>query len=117
MKVLIVDDNVMTRSLIKDLLTEMGHEVTGEAENGDEAVREFTSRRPDLVLLDLIMPGKNGLQVLEELKAIDPAPRVVMVTAVQQEVITRELMEKGAAGVLHKPFMYEELDALLKSLP
>jgi DNA-binding response OmpR family regulator len=117
MKVLIVDDNVMTRSLIKDLLTEMGHEVTGEAENGDEAVREFTARRPELVLLDLIMPGKNGLQVLEELKAIDPAPRVVMVTAVQQDVITKELLGKGAAGVLHKPFMYDELDALLKSLP
>lgn len=117
MKVLIVDDNVMTRSLIKDLLTEMGHEVTGEAENGDEAVREFTARRPELVLLDLIMPGKNGLQVLEELKTIDPAPKVVMVTAVQQDVISKELMEKGAAGVLHKPFMYDELDALLKSLP
>lgn len=117
MKVLIVDDNVMTRSLIKDLLLEMGHEVTGEAENGDEAVREFTARRPELVLLDLIMPGKNGLQVLEELKAIDPAPKVVMVTAVQQDVISKELLEKGATGVLHKPFMYDELDALLKSLP
>lgn len=117
MKVLIVDDNVMTRSMIKDLLTEMGHEVTGEAGDGEEAVTEFTARRPDLVLLDLIMPGKNGLQVLEELKAIDPAPRIVMVTAVQQDIISRELKEKGAAGVLHKPFMYNELDELLKNLP
>lgn len=117
MKVLIVDDNIMTRSMIKDLLTEMGHEVTGEAGDGDEAVREFTAHRPELVLLDLIMPGKNGLQVLEDLKAIDPTPRIVMVTAVQQDIISRELKEKGAAGVLHKPFMYDELETLLKNLP
>lgn len=116
MKVLVVDDNVMTRDLIKDLLTEMGHQVVGEAENGDQAVKLFSEQRPELVLLDLIMPGKNGIEVLGELKAIDPAAKVMMVTAVQQDIITRELLEKGAAGILHKPFMYDELEAALKLL-
>lgn len=114
MKILIVDDNILTRSMIKDLLTEMGHEITGEAETGDEAIEAYRQQKPELVLMDLIMPGKSGLEALQEIRAIDPAARVVMVTAVQQGPITGELMEKGATGILHKPFMYEELEALLK---
>ncbi len=117
MKVLIVDDNVMTRDLIKDLLTEMGHQVVGEAENGDEAIKIYTAQRPELVLLDLIMPGKNGLETLEGIKVIDPAAKVVMVTAVEQDILSRQLIGKGAIGVLHKPFMYAELEAVLKQVP
>lgn len=117
MKVLIVDDNVMTRDLIKDLLTEMGHQVVGEAENGDEAIKIYTAQRPELVLMDLIMPGKNGLETLEELKIIDPAAKVVMVTAVEQDILSQQLLGKGAIGVLHKPFMYAELEAVLKQIP
>lgn len=116
MKVMLVDDNVLTRSMIKDLLTEMGHQVVGEAGDGDEAVRVFKEAKPELVLLDLIMPGKTGMEALPELRAIDPAAKIVMVTAVQQEVISQELLDKGATGILHKPFMYDELEALLKTL-
>lgn len=116
MKVMLVDDNVLTRSMIKDLLTEMGHQVVAEAGDGEEAVRVFSEVRPELVLLDLIMPGKTGMEALPELRAIDPAAKIIMVTAVQQEVISQELLEKGATGILHKPFMYDELEALLKKL-
>lgn len=116
MKVLIVDDNVMTRDLIKDLLTEMGHQVVGEAENGDDAIKVYAAQRPELVLMDLIMPGKNGLETLEELRAMDPAARVVMVTAVEQDILSQQLIGKGAIGVLRKPFMYAELETLLKQL-
>jgi len=117
MKVLIVDDNVMTRDLIKDLLTEMGHQVVAEAENGDDAVKAYTAQRPELVLMDLIMPGKNGLEALAEIKAIDPAAKVVMVTAVEQDILSEQLMGKGAIGVLRKPFMYAELENILKQIP
>lgn len=114
MKVIVVDDNVMTRDMIKDLLVEMGHQVVGEADNGDEGVKIFAEKRPELVLLDLVMPGKTGLEALDEIIALDPAAKVVMVTAVQQDPISRQLLEKGAIAILHKPFMYEELDAVLK---
>lgn len=116
MKVLVVDDNVMTRSMIVDLLTEMGHQVVGQAGDGNEAVTVFKACKPELVLMDLIMPGKTGLEALPELKAADPTAKIVMVTAVQQEVITQELLQKGATGILHKPFMYDELEELLKRL-
>lgn len=114
MKIIMVDDNEITRDLMKTLLLQMGHEVLGEAENGNEAVKLFTQTRPDLVLLDLIMPGKTGLEVLEEIRAIDPAAKVVMVTAVQQDAITQNLLDKGAVAILNKPFSYAEFQEVLK---
>jgi len=116
MKVLLVDDNAMTRDMMKDLLTEMGHVVVGEAGDGAEAIKVFAETRPELVLLDMIMPIKTGLEALPELKAIDPSAKIVMVTAVQQETINQELMDKGATAILHKPFMYDELADLLKQV-
>ncbi|MDA8131789.1 MAG: response regulator [Elusimicrobia bacterium] len=116
MKILVVDDNLLTRSMIKDLLSEMGHEIVGEAENGDEAVRLFKELRPELTLLDMIMPGKSGLETLQEIKASDQAAKVVMVTAVQQESLSSQLLSSGAAAVLHKPFMYGDLEEVLKTL-
>ena len=116
MKVLIVDDNVLTRTMIKDVLLEMAHQVAGEAENGDEAIKLYKELSPDLVLLDLIMPGKTGLEVLEELRSINPVAKVVMVTAVQQDEISKQLFEKGATAILHKPFSYGEFEAVLKPL-
>lgn len=116
MKVLVVDDNVMTRDMIKDLLVEMGHQIVGEADNGNDAVKIFTETRPELVLMDLVMPGKSGLEALNEIIAIDPAAKVVMVTAVQQDPISRRLLETGAIAILHKPFMYEELETVLRQV-
>lgn len=116
MKVLIVDDNILTRDMIKDILQDMSHQVVGEAGNFDEAVKTFRELSPELVLLDLIMPGKTGLEVLEELKLINPAAKVIMVTAVQQDEINKKLFEKGAAAILHKPFSYDELEAVLKQV-
>ncbi len=114
MKVLVVDDNALIRSMVKDFLTDMGHEVVGEADNGNDAIKLFAATRPELVLLDLIMPGKNGIETLKEIKAIDRGARVVMVTAVQQDSVSKDLLSKGAAAILNKPFMYSELEALLK---
>lgn len=114
MKIMIVDDNLLTRSMIKDLLTEMGHQVPAEADNGNEAVKFYKEVRPELTLLDMIMPGKSGLETLREIREFDPAARVVMVTAVQQDSMSQQLLDAGAAAVLHKPFMYAELEEVLK---
>lgn len=99
---------------MKAILQTMEHQVLGEADNGNDAVKIFAELRPELVLLDLIMPGKNGLEVLEEIRAIDPAVKVIMVTAVQQDGIIQQLLDKGAVAVLHKPFSYSEFEEVLK---
>ncbi len=116
MKIMVVDDNLLTRNMIKDLLSEMGHQVVGEAENGDEAVKAFTELKPELVMLDMIMPGKTGLETLQEIRALDPGAKVVMVTAVQQEALSRQLLETGAIAILHKPFIYGDLQEVLKQI-
>ena len=114
MKILMVDDSDITRELMRTFLQDMGHQVVGEAENGNEAVEAFTNLKPDLVLMDLVMPGKTGLEALQEIIAADPSAKVVMVTAVQQDAMSQELLAKGAIAVLRKPFSYPELEEALK---
>ncbi|OGR42674.1 MAG: hypothetical protein A2X35_01615 [Elusimicrobia bacterium GWA2_61_42] len=104
MKVLIVDDSAEIRSLIRIILEHNGHEVAGEAEDGPSALKAFAELRPDVVLLDIIMPGKSGVEVLEDIRKIDPLARVIMVTAVEQNEINRRLMLIGADGIIYKPF-------------
>lgn len=104
MKVLIVDDNADTRLLLRAILEHKGHTVAGEAEDGAGALKAFAELRPDVVLLDIIMPGKSGVEVLEELRTLDPGAKVIMVTAVEQDRVNRRLMLLGAAGIIYKPF-------------
>jgi len=116
MKVLIVDDNAGTRSMIKIILERTGHEVVGEAGDGDSAVKAFLELRPEVVLLDIIMPGKSGVEVLKEILAIDPRAKVVLVTAVEQDEVSKELFSKGAAAVIYKPFGYDDFEKVLKRI-
>ena len=108
MKVLIVDDNELMRSTIGALLTEMGHEVVGEAEEATGALESFSALKPELVFLDLVMPGKSGVEILGEIRAIDPKAKVVIVTAVEQTGIDKNLLKQGATAIIRKPFSYEE---------
>lgn len=116
MKVLIVDDNALTRHTIKSLLNKLGHEVVGEAEDSVAAVRCFTEFKPDLVFLDLLLPGKSGVETLDELRSINPATKIVIITAVEQEEIDRSLSDKGADAIMRKPFSFDEFKNMLKSV-
>ncbi|MCX5784456.1 MAG: response regulator [Elusimicrobia bacterium] len=116
MKVLIVEDNVLTRYTIKSLLKRLGHKVVGEAGDFAEAVSCFMESKPDVVFLDLILPGKSGVEILEELRKIDPKPKIVIITAVEQEEIDRQLSGKGADAIMRKPFSFEEFKDLLKAI-
>ena len=116
MKVLIVDDNAGTRSLIRIILKRTGHEVVGEAGDGDSAIKAFAELRPEVVLLDIIMPGKSGLEVLEEIRKIDPGAKVIMVTAVDQDLINKELAGKGVSGIIYKPFSFDDLNKAFKKI-
>jgi two-component system chemotaxis response regulator CheY len=109
MKVLIVDDNASTREMLTISLQRAGHEVLGEAEDGKTALKAFIELRPEVVLLDIIMPGISGIVVLEEMKRIAPAVKVIMLTAVDQDDVTMELESKGAAAIIFKPFSQDDL--------
>ncbi len=108
MKVLIIDDNALTRYTIKTLLVKLEHKVVGEVEDGDEALKAYTALKPDVVFLDLILPGKSGVEILEDLLKLDASAKVVIITAVEQEELDRKLANKGISGVIRKPFSFEE---------
>jgi two-component system chemotaxis response regulator CheY len=116
MKILLVEDNALTRYTIKSLLNKLGHEVVAEAEDGPSAVKYFIEFKPEVVFLDLILPGKSGVEILEDIRAVDPAARIVVITAVEQDEIDRKLADKGVNAILRKPFSYEDFKTLMKDL-
>ena len=75
MKVLIVEDNALMRYTIKSLLLKLGHEVVGEAGDAESAINAYTALKPEVVFLDLILPGKSGVEILEVLRGLDPKSR------------------------------------------
>src|SRR3982750_1819887 len=100
-KVLLVDDSGLARRSTRRVLEEAGYEVV-EAEDGLSALDRFAIEKPDLVLLGLVMKGMYGLDVLARLREMDPAARVIVVSA-DVQTSSRDLVQAGgAAGVLKK---------------
>lgn len=116
MKVLLVEDNALTRYTLRALLEKLGHEVVAEAGDADSAAKCFRESRPDVVFLDLILPGRSGVEILADLRKADPAARVVVITAVEQDEIDRGLADKGVCAILRKPFSFDDFKKLMKSL-
>ena len=109
MKVLIVDDSTFTRKLVMNALSGRDYEFI-QADTGGEAVRLYQEHRPNLVLMDIIMPQKDGLEALKEIKQFDPNAYVVVVTAYgSQKQFIEDILKAGAADIIKKPFKDEEL--------
>lgn len=115
-KVLIVDDSAFMRLTLKHLLSQLGHEVAGEAEDAPSAVKKYGELKPDLVTMDVIMPVESGLQAVREIVKNDPRAKVVMVSAMGQEKIMEEAMSAGAKGFITKPVQKERLEEILKKI-
>ena len=107
-RILIVDDEPEITRLLKGYLAAKGHEAH-TALDGTEAIRKAGALRPDVVLLDLIMPGQSGIDVLKEIKAVDPGIAVIMMTAVIDEQLVQIAIESGADAHFAKPFQLEEI--------
>ncbi len=113
-KVLIVDDAKFMRSLIRKALEEANFEVVGEAENGDQAIEMVKSMDPDIVTLDIVMPDKNGIEVLKEMLRIKPDLKVVIVSAMGQTDIITEALNIGAKDYVIKPFQPQVIVDVIK---
>lgn len=107
-KVLVVDDSALARRNLRQILEPAGYEVV-EADDGLVALERYFLERPDVVLLDLVMKGMYGLEVLKKLRELDPAARVLVVSA-DVQMSSHELVEEaGAKGFVNKPFDSEQL--------
>jgi two-component system chemotaxis response regulator CheY len=107
--VLIVDDVSYVRKTLKQILTNRGFRVVGEAENGEEAVKLYQETRPDLVTMDLAMPVLNGVDATREILKLDPEARVIVLSAMMQENLVADAVMAGAKDYILKPFQTDEV--------
>lgn len=115
--VLIADDAAFMRMMIKNILTEAGYDIVGEAENGAVAVTKYAELKPDLTTMDITMPEMDGLAALKEIRAGDPSARVVMCSAMGQQSMVIESIQAGAKDFIVKPFQPDRvLEAIQKAL-
>lgn len=114
-KVLLVDDSGLARRSTRRLLEDAGYAVV-EAEDGLSALERFAVDKPDVVLLDLVMKGMYGLDVLEKLRELDPEARVIIVSA-DVQTSSRDLVQAaGAAGFINKPAAPGQVVAMIEQV-
>lgn len=115
-RVMIVDDAELMRMVIKDILLMHGHEVVAEVNDGEEAIQTYLEVKPDLVLMDLIMPNMDGKEALQKLLVIDPEAKVVMCSSLGQQAMITESMKIGAMGFIVKPFEVNGMLDVIKKI-
>jgi two-component system chemotaxis response regulator CheY len=108
-KVLVVDDAAFMRMMLSKILTDNGYQVVGEAANGAEAVEQYEKLKPDIVTMDITMPGVTGLQAVERIIKKDPAAKIVMVSAMGQQSMVVDAIRAGAKDFIVKPFNAERI--------
>ncbi len=110
-KVLVADDSILTRTILKNILTENGYDVD-EAVNGNEAVSRYDEVKPDLVLMDLVMPEKDGLSAIKDIISKDSSAKIIVCSADVQDFRVSEAIEAGASDYITKPFDKEKIIAV-----
>ena len=113
---LVTDDAMIIRQIIKDMAASAGWEVVGEAANGQEAIDRYRELRPDAVTLDLVMPEHDGLHALHGIMEFDPKAKVLIVSALEQRGVLKDAFKAGATDFVSKPFDKQGLQATLEQL-
>lgn len=113
-EVLIVDDDQLIRAMLRDALADVPCELR-EADSGDAALAVITARKPAVVLLDLVMRGKSGLEVLKDLKGKGLPTRVIVLSALDAEPLVQQAMSDGAHGFLAKPIHPLDVQNLVRA--
>jgi len=114
--IVIVDDSIFIRRMLRDMVENMGYVVVGEAVNGKEAVEEYKKHKPDIVTLDITMPVMDGLEALKEIIRYDSKARVVMITVAGQQKKVIQALKIGAEKFVVKPFDEEKVRETLEEM-
>jgi len=116
-RILVVDDAQFMRMMVKNILSSGGYEIAGEAENGVQGLAQYRELKPDLVIMDMIMPEMGGIDAVREIMKHDPAARVIMCSAMGQQALVVEAIQQGARDFIVKPFQPSNvLEAVAKAL-
>ena len=117
-RILICDDAAFIRMMLKDMLQKAGHAIAGEAKDGGEAVELYRQLKPDLVMMDITMPVMDGITATGEIMKIDPKANVIMCSAMGQQSMVIESIQKGAKDFIVKPFQADRvIEAVQKLFP
>jgi two-component system, chemotaxis family, chemotaxis protein CheY len=114
-RLMVVDDTLFMRRLLRDLLTRHGYEVVAEAKNGREALEAYQQHRPDLVVMDITMPEMDGIAAVGAIREVDPQARIVMCSALGQDGPVMQALQAGAADFVLKPFIPEKVLEAVKN--
>jgi two-component system chemotaxis response regulator CheY len=113
--ILLVDDATIIRIMLKKILEGAGYNVVGEAANGQEAIDKYKELKPGLVILDITMPEKNGIEAAREIRAFDGSATIIMCSAMGQQSYVIEAIQAGARDFIVKPFANDRvLEAVKK---
>ncbi|MFZ0183785.1 MAG: response regulator [Nitrosotalea sp.] len=107
--VMIVDDSDAIRMVLKDIVTIGKHNLAVELQNGERVLEEYIKLKPDIVLLDMAMPKKDGVSVLKEIIEFNPAANVIMISASDNQETVKECLSLGAKAYILKPFNFQEV--------
>ncbi len=114
--VLIVDDEQFFREVLRNMLQKDGFRVIGEAASGDEAVEMFRKLAPDLVLMDIYMPGSNGIEATRNIITVAPAAKILICSGTGYDDDINAAIQAGASGIIYKPFYDEEVMETIRTL-
>jgi len=107
--VLIVDDTLMMRQILKKIVETGPFEVLGESVTGEDALLKFRSLKPAIVFLDINLPKMSGLDVLKKIREESPQQIVVMVSGNEDELLVKQCLESGAGGYIAKPLNHQKV--------
>ena len=116
-RIMLVDDASFMRMMLKNILVGSGYEVIGEAENGAKAIEQFKALKPDLVIMDIIMPEMGGIDAVREIVKANPGAKILMCSSMGQQSLVVEAIQAGAKDFIVKPFQPSNvLEAVKKAL-
>jgi len=108
-RILIVENSTFMKGALEFLVENAGHVVVGSASDGVEALRLFQGRKPDIVTVDLLMGGADGLPILRAILKVDPAAKVIGVSGYSHSKKLEEARQMGLCGSINKPYKYQEI--------
>ncbi len=112
-KILLIDDSKTSRRMLKEIIEGAGHEIVGEAGDGEKGYLQFKALHPDLVTLDITMPKMDGLESLKLIHKEDENAKVVMITAAGQKEKMMQAIKDGASEFITKPYDADEVVKLI----
>ena len=114
--ILVVDDSMIMRKKIMNILTDLGHNIVGEASTGEEAIIKYGKVKPDFVTMDVTMAEMNGIEATKILKEKYPDMKLVIITSHGQENLVRQAIKGGAKGYILKPITTEKIEAIMSKV-